>query len=201
MSQKLSYLLHLYNVPRWSVVPRMKEQSVAEHVFGVMAIVNHIEEALVQAGHHISATHHLDALLLALDHDREEAILSDIPSPAKRALGLGSSKTDAFVENKFESPSDATCATVALADQLEAFLWIKKWGHGAQAQWVTTKMSQEVDRCRIRMQAALHAVYGDDLYPDFSESLVHHIIIAHDTEAWVIQGQRGLCNHEADTVS
>ena len=71
-------LRRLATVPRWVVVPTIKQQSVAEHTFHVVWICRWLHTKLNSA--------HLDLatlLLITIDHDSEEATTGDTPSPSK----------------------------------------------------------------------------------------------------------------------
>lgn len=70
-------------VPRWTVVPTLQNQTVAEHCFNVERIARRIAEQWF----HVRDTDRLDRISqIALHHDDDEAITGDIPSPAKAIL-------------------------------------------------------------------------------------------------------------------
>lgn len=66
-------------VPRWPIIRRIKEQSVAEHSYYVTLYVSQIADMINWKGDRASL------LVEALRHDLDEVFMSDIPGPAKRA--------------------------------------------------------------------------------------------------------------------
>jgi len=78
---ELDYRLSV--VPRWTILSTIQKQSVAEHCFNVERIARQIAE------HWFMIIGVADLALisqLALHHDDDEALTSDIPSTAKRDL-------------------------------------------------------------------------------------------------------------------
>lgn len=69
----------LAHVPRWSILPTIQNQSVAEHSFYVALYASHILLKLNLDGKYL-----MPALRHAIEHDRDECYMSDIPGPAKR---------------------------------------------------------------------------------------------------------------------
>lgn len=83
---RLNDLLNLSNVPRWGIVPRLKEQSVADHTFRVMVIAWELADRV-----RVGLT--VNDFLYALAHDAEETWTGDISGLAKHAvpeLAIGS---------------------------------------------------------------------------------------------------------------
>ena len=105
MSVYLGRRLHF--VPRWTIVPTLRRQNVAEHTFGVARIVLWLLK-LHESGH--EPEFRLSALEHALEHDDEEAITGDRPS---------SSKT-----RKTVSGEDQIEVIVKVADCLEALVFL-----------------------------------------------------------------------------
>lgn len=74
----------------------------------------------------------LDLLLAALNHDAAEAIIGDMPSPAKKRfpkLGKEYEKAEKEVlasMGLIYDLSDIERAILKLADRLDAYLWVKK---------------------------------------------------------------------------
>lgn len=134
---KLTDLLALSHVPRWSIVPRIKEQTVADHTFRVMAILVEIRDRLLLAPNSIDGG---TALRWALMHDGEESRTADIPGVFKRRLGTAVVDTIQdicpWMNDENWLPDTAAKHLVKLADLIETFTWIRKWGHGPHAEQV-----------------------------------------------------------------
>lgn len=117
----------LAHVPRWGITPTIKTQSVAEHSYYVTLYADQICHKLGlddgQRGR---------VLRYALNHDRSESYMSDIPGPIKRAI---SNKEDV---DKFEKSEDAkrfemdiavggvVKAIISLADMMDEVSYWKK---------------------------------------------------------------------------
>ena len=105
--------LTLSYVPRWTIVPMMRQQSVADHSFRVAMIT--IELMAIAYGE-LGFVPHLDfgaVLHAALLHDEREAITGDIPAPRKPV----------------EVPHDVCGLIVKAADIVETRTWLRMWGH------------------------------------------------------------------------
>lgn len=113
-NENLRYSRRLSFVPRWSVMPTIRNQSVAEHSYHVTQI------AVWLMTMHVSQSHGsqfpirlLDVVNLALNHDNYEAVTGDAPSPSKPGAGANPKE------------ADQTHVIVKVADILEAiaFIW------------------------------------------------------------------------------
>lgn len=122
----LTDALALQHVPRWSVVRRLREQSVAEHSFAVAMITQRLLEIASQRLD--PAPRPLIVLWASLIHDVDESVTGDISSPAKHQMG----SLPVFVD----PPSPYGLATreeldvVKLADLIEAHTWLAMNGYG-----------------------------------------------------------------------
>lgn len=111
-------------VSRWAIVPTIRRQSVAEHMYFVGLYTS---EACRVLG--LEAKETAEALQYALEHDLPEAYTADLASPLKKHLGA---EFDAFedrvIEHMLNRPrrkvSDLTARVVAFADRLEAATWL-----------------------------------------------------------------------------
>lgn len=104
----LRWMRRLSFVPRWTIVPTIRKQSVAEHSFQVAAIT------LVLLGLHKKGQEgafRLVVLEKALRHDMSEAATGDEPSPSKEPKDYGSF-------NQID-------ITVKMADLIEAILFVE----------------------------------------------------------------------------
>lgn len=86
----------LASVPRWGIIPTIKQQSVAEHSYYVALYTSHILKALDLGNRFIAAAMHH-----AVEHDRAETYTGDIPGPVKRAI------MDATSAEKYEGRMDS----------------------------------------------------------------------------------------------
>lgn len=78
------YARVLASVPRWAIVPTIKQQSVAEHSYYVSLYV--AELLGLRIFDHWDPERKFMALRAALIHDAPEARMSDIPGPVKRGI-------------------------------------------------------------------------------------------------------------------
>lgn len=123
-TERLCRLRQLSIVPRWTVVPTIQRQNVAEHSFHVAHI------ALWLAQYHTAlytGDYDRDILWYALIHDETEAITGDIPTPAGKKHLPGKSS---LFESKHNmgttlASTDVKC-TLKIADLLEALLFTQE---------------------------------------------------------------------------
>lgn len=113
-------LRRLNFVPRWGIIPTIRQQSVGEHTFGVNVALRWLFEHYFE----YSPETKLKCYEYAIAHDAVESITGDIPTPFKR-------KTARYAMDQFEAEFPHTHVDehvkriVGLADKLEAiaFLW------------------------------------------------------------------------------
>jgi len=149
---RLTDLLALSVVPRWSIVDCVRTQSVAEHTFRVCAIVLELGERLGMLRDVIHG-----ALRLALTHDGAESRSADIPRPFKQALrDVGVTPIMlALAEYRMcpwsgDEPllSSSARDLVRLADLIECYTFIEVYGHGPTAKKVA-------EHCQIEVLSAI----------------------------------------------
>lgn len=141
-NSRLEDLLDLAHVPRWSRVPLLRPQSVAEHSFRVGAIALEICRRLNHFGKHnalgyanVVLEHRV--LLWALVHDGPEAETGDVPYPTKKFV------RDMTGIDPFSRQEDMACpwyrsmshevhsnevAIIKIADKIEEVLFLNEWG-------------------------------------------------------------------------
>ena len=97
------YLRVLAHIPRWSVLPVIRRQSVAEHSFFVSVYVSQLlDHPRFKAKH---SEWKEKALRYALVHDAAEARTGDLPGPIKRAI---------IDRDKFEGVEAAAMSSMGL---------------------------------------------------------------------------------------
>lgn len=117
----LTDLLALSHVPRWSIVPTYRDQSVADHSFRVVVI-------LADLCRRVKLDPPIAAIFYALYHDSSEARTGDIPSnfKAKHAARVEYAINTTGVTQFWQD-------LVKLADLIEALTWLNRWGCGPHA--------------------------------------------------------------------
>lgn len=108
----LGQILRLSYVPRWVIVPMMRQQSVAEHSWRVAVIAMELSGKLGW-----NYDEQCELATKATLHDWEEALTGDTPSTEKPYPSFRGMSKDELV--------------LKIADYLEALTWIKLWAHPA----------------------------------------------------------------------
>lgn len=132
MSRMLD-LLTLSFVPRWAIVPISQQQSVSDHCFRVAVISMEICDRMK-----IEAANSAKVMRWALIHDGPECISGCIPSPFKRKFlnnaELHWAEGRACPWINAELPQvPAVLELVKMADLIDAWVWIKRFGHGCRS--------------------------------------------------------------------
>ena len=133
MSLTINDILLAQNIRRWTIVATKTDQSLAEHTFNVTMIARAIcAEADINDN---------NVIKYALDHDLDEILTGDIPSPAKRRLGL----TDAY-QGKNGNISDVEYSIVKIADLIDATLFIKYNAYDRHGKVVANYTAKKLDQ-------------------------------------------------------
>lgn len=140
---RLTDLLNLTYVPRWSIVPMLRQQSVGEHTFRTLVIFDELCERLQLMP---TANDHRAVLY----HDGSESSSADIPGPFKRLLATdvlqhAEDTASPWLTSRPAFSSDTLYRVFRLADRMECYLWLKRWGRGPQARRVELRTRREVD--------------------------------------------------------
>lgn len=123
---RIKDLLNLSNVPRWSIIPTLRPQSVAEHSYNVAVICMELCRYLSDV-----ALHPNRVIAWALVHDGPEAETGDVPYTAKvqldrKAWGETERNLCPWYDNNGLKPSEA--ALVKIADKMEEIIFLSYWG-------------------------------------------------------------------------
>lgn len=140
------WLRRLAAVPRWAVMPTIKQQSVAEHSFHVCCLALWLLRFHAEKDQETLCLH---VLLRALEHDKDEAKYGDTPSPTKpRPNYHGKSQAEIVVK---------------CADKLEAILFVY------EEQLLGNRIGTNVLYDDV-FQRFLRAWDEFDLHPDYKYS-------------------------------
>lgn len=146
-------ILRAHGVTRWHTVPLTRNQTLAEHLFNVTMIARDICRRI--------DVDDAEVIKLTLEHDLDEVVFGDIPSPAKSVYGM--------VE-PYRGKNKPTCSQLAvdivkLADTVEAYWYIKQYGAGRLGT-----------SARVYMKSAVDAMFNDPRYPPWLLSAVSDIL-------------------------
>ena len=133
---RIQDILRSQSVKRWTIVETMRPQNLAEHTFNVVAIARAMAK--------IIGVDDTNIMKYAFDHDLDEILTGDIPTPAKDMMGTA---------DQYEGKSKDECGTteiaiVRLADIIEAIWYINIFGLGRHAvqvcDYLIDKLNQRV---------------------------------------------------------
>ena len=112
-NQMAARMARLCHVPRWTVIPLIQKQSVAEHVFNCMWIYTWLcyrYKIKVTGG----------AMIHMLVHDHEEALSGDIPGPWKHK---------ALIEDKEHNMNERIVKYVNVLEEYRFLIDQQRLGH------------------------------------------------------------------------
>jgi 5'-deoxynucleotidase YfbR-like HD superfamily hydrolase len=151
-------------VPRWSIVPRLNKQSVAEHVYFVALYASKLAQMLKLPPEEALAT-----IEYALRHDSEEIWTSDIPSPTKRAI-VDKERNSAFEAQLFkrlgpdyavrQSATDLQRDIVKAADFIDWLFWVS-----LEVAMGNNTMRKQVAIVGAKLFTALQKLGLGEIYP------------------------------------
>jgi HD superfamily phosphodiesterase len=126
------------DVKRWTIVRTIRDQSLAEHTFNVTMIARAIARKLNIDDCRI--------IKYALDHDLDEILTGDIPTPAKARLKISTS----YDGKSFKECDSRESSIVAMADIIEAIAFITDNQVGRHAHTVGDYlMDRFQNRCNL----------------------------------------------------
>jgi len=136
---RLTDLLALSHVPRWSIVDHAKPQSVGDHTFRVVIIAWELADR-------IKTPLNCSTLRYILAHDAPESRTADIPNPAKSTMSLKDDVTYCpWMFGLFPNGIDSEQEKIfKLADKVEGYTFIAKYGIGAHAVLVAGSCKEEL---------------------------------------------------------
>lgn len=162
-------LVRLSSVKRWHIVRTATQQSVAEHSFNVILLSIEMD---IRTEYSMVPEDRLDLIELAMTHDMEEVYTGDIPSPQKGPREWSS---------KLSAQS-----IVAVADLMEAYIFIKENKIGSHALKVFNSMKKEwelmLSEVHPELSKAAHSMYMEITYGDTYEQRRSEILET-DTDA------------------
>lgn len=153
----LNDALALSFVTRWTTVNTVRYQSVADHAYRAALIAYEIYRVYFTSNELVRP---FNLLWHALTHDVDEAILGDIPSPAKKFLRPRRDiPTDALPRTPDIDVTITEMAITNLADKIEAVTFIRRHGCGPHAKRIEDRLMQV-----IAMTASEAGITPDAMY-------------------------------------
>lgn len=135
---KIQDLMLAQDVKRWTIVRTIRDQSLAEHTFNVVMISRAIAKEM-----NIDDT---KIIKYALDHDLDEILTGDIPTPAKERLKINT----AYDGKSFKECDSTEASIVAMADIIEAIAFITDNQVGRHAHVVGNYLTDRyTQRCNL----------------------------------------------------
>lgn len=142
LPRNLREALNLSYVPRWAIVPMMRQQTVTDHCWRVAMIASHLAARVGTPGvERVS--------YLAMVHDLEEVRTGDTPSSYKPDPNFSDLTSHYLV--------------VKVADYIEQLTWATMWAHpsrvgGILESTVKPRMKKAVDELERRFGGATRIV-------------------------------------------
>lgn len=168
-------LRRLSVVPRWTVIPTIRRQSVAEHVYQVqwltLALMSKTKSGV------LTQVEITSALIWALMHEELEAVTGDLPSPTKspeykQAMGELLDGVTIVHEADFVT-TQRVADLVKVADLLEAVLFLNE--EIAMGNKAVTSIRNERKEKLMGAWAKVQDLFlGDGVLSDFIDELGLH---------------------------
>ena len=170
---KLHEILRTGHVNRWHIVRTAREQTVAEHMYRVTMIADHLASKILPASRYLLNSEQL--IRYALHHDVTEAITGDTATPTKRIGDFDDSRINTEWDNlRNEFGGTPIGNIVKLADFIEAAAFLVIEGIGKHADVVHEGI---VDNC------LKHVTKCEHNWPDYNWQAAREILAATATPA------------------
>jgi len=123
-NDRLLRLRRLSNVPRWTVVPTIRSQNVAEHSFHVCTLALWLADRSAAVSDGRITREQL--VYAALYHDEFESITGDIAAPAKKWIDNAQFDKMKTTLNIKEYENEEIKSIIKVADLMEAYLFLQE---------------------------------------------------------------------------
>jgi len=117
-------ILRAGSVMRWNIVRTANQQTLAEHIFNVTMIARAIAKEM--------DIDDAEIIKAALEHDLDEVLYGDIPTPTKKIMKEAGANFDIIDNRPDRGPVAA--AVVKVADFIEAMWFLKENKIGRHAE-------------------------------------------------------------------
>lgn len=143
--------LHLTQTKRYPVCHTNRDQSVAEHSYGVAMIALELADHWAEGA---AAIDYEKLLVYALHHDVDEVFTGDIPSPFKRKLRTECPESIQVLDCSDHKTSDVVIKNIVkAADYIEAAYFLAEYGGSRRADAVMgdiqVKFSDHLVSCEL----------------------------------------------------
>ncbi len=136
-------ILRAEDVKRWTIVNVTRPQSLAEHTFNVIAISRDLCSRL--------GIGDIQVMKYAFDHDLDEILTGDIPTPAKEMMKI----RDCYVGKSREACSALDIAIVKVSDVIEAIRYVNINGLGRHSSQVVDYLVDKLNT-KIHLSSIVH---------------------------------------------
>lgn len=139
MSLEIQDILRAQEVHRWNIVATIRNQSLAEHTFNVVFIGRAICKELGKPDGEVIKT--------ALEHDLDEIVTGDIPTPTKQRMKIMGFNPDSIHDRKNTPTRSGESQTIVkVADMIEASWFIGQNCVTRHAKEVAERMRSRTDK-------------------------------------------------------
>jgi 5'-deoxynucleotidase YfbR-like HD superfamily hydrolase len=136
---RLTDLLALSHVPRWVIVPCLRQQTVADHSFRTLIIAMELADRL-------GVKLKMADIVTVMHHDADESRSGDIPASFKdEVMEEAARNSCSWLEIEDPSISGEALAILHLADKIEALTFISRYGVGNHARRAANGVKADID--------------------------------------------------------